>query len=220
MATIEVEKGTEWHVRRQLSDTLTDHDDRIAALEAGGGGGGQAAIEFADDGLALGTAGTVTELDFTGAGVTASRALNKVTVNIPGGGSSGASGLTTVEFGAFPGSLHAVTAVADTGVAVTSSIQVRLQPFASADHSADEHIMAASMMDLIAGDIVAGVGFNIHAIARELGTEPLEQVRRDRQAANATVLLNQSSSGGAFGSVGGKSLSLLWGQFLVVWERT
>lgn len=40
MATIEVEKGTEWHVRRQISNTLTDHDNRIAALEGGGGGGG------------------------------------------------------------------------------------------------------------------------------------------------------------------------------------
>lgn len=40
MATIEVEKGAEWHVRRQISNTLTNHDDRIAALEGGGGGGG------------------------------------------------------------------------------------------------------------------------------------------------------------------------------------
>ena len=40
MATIIIEKGTEWHVRRQISDTLTDHDNRIAALEGGGGGGG------------------------------------------------------------------------------------------------------------------------------------------------------------------------------------
>jgi hypothetical protein len=40
MAVIEIEKGTEWHVRRQISNTLTDHDNRIAALEGGGGGGG------------------------------------------------------------------------------------------------------------------------------------------------------------------------------------
>ena len=37
----------------------------------------------------------------------------------------------------------------------------------TADHSADEHILAATMMDLVCGDIVAGTGFTIHAWARE-----------------------------------------------------
>lgn len=41
-------------------------------------------IQFQDEGVNLGTAGTVTELDFVGAGVTASRVANKVTVTIPG----------------------------------------------------------------------------------------------------------------------------------------
>ncbi len=45
--------------------------------------GAQAAIQFEDEGIALGTSGTVTEVDFTGAGVTATRAVNKVTVNVP-----------------------------------------------------------------------------------------------------------------------------------------
>jgi hypothetical protein len=47
------------------------------------------AITFKDEGFALGTAGTVDEIDFTGDGVTASRTLNKVTVNITGGGTGG-----------------------------------------------------------------------------------------------------------------------------------
>lgn len=37
---IEIERGTEQHVRRQISAALTDHDDRIVVLEGGGGGGG------------------------------------------------------------------------------------------------------------------------------------------------------------------------------------
>lgn len=44
---------------------------------------GQASIQFQDEGSNLGTSGTVTTVNFTGAGVTASRATNTVTVNVP-----------------------------------------------------------------------------------------------------------------------------------------
>jgi hypothetical protein len=47
-----------------------------------------AKIQFEDEGSNLGSAGTVTEVDFVGAGVTATRTLNKTTVTIPGGGSA------------------------------------------------------------------------------------------------------------------------------------
>jgi hypothetical protein len=50
MATIEIEKGTEWHVRRQISNTLTDHDNRIVALESAGPGGGLARPQAVFDG--------------------------------------------------------------------------------------------------------------------------------------------------------------------------
>lgn len=53
------------------------------------GGAGQAPIQFEDEGVNLGTAGTVDELDFVGAGVTATRVGDKVTVTIPGGVSGG-----------------------------------------------------------------------------------------------------------------------------------
>ena len=46
-------------------------------------------IIFEDEGSALGTAGTVTEVNFAGAGVTASRSADRVTVTIPGSGGSG-----------------------------------------------------------------------------------------------------------------------------------
>lgn len=49
-----------------------------------------ASLLFEDEGVALGSAGTVDEIDFTGAGVSATRSVNKVTVNIAGAvGSSG-----------------------------------------------------------------------------------------------------------------------------------
>lgn len=49
---------------------------------------GQAAIQFEDEGVNLGTSGTVTEVDFTGAGATATRSSNKITIDIPGSGST------------------------------------------------------------------------------------------------------------------------------------
>lgn len=51
-------------------------------------GGGQTDIQFEDEGSSLGTPGTVDTVNFTGAGIAASRSGNTVTVNVPGGGSS------------------------------------------------------------------------------------------------------------------------------------
>lgn len=53
----------------------------------GSGGAGQSAIQFEDEGVNLGTQGSVTEVDFVGAGVVATRAANKVTVTINGSAS-------------------------------------------------------------------------------------------------------------------------------------
>ncbi|HNG68657.1 MAG TPA: hypothetical protein PLP63_06920 [Saprospiraceae bacterium] len=43
-----------------------------------------AAIQFKDEGVSLGSAGTVNEIDFTGAGVTATRVGNKITLLVTG----------------------------------------------------------------------------------------------------------------------------------------
>jgi hypothetical protein len=45
----------------------------------------QDAIQYQDEGVALGTTGTANTINFTGAGVSASRATNTITVNVPGG---------------------------------------------------------------------------------------------------------------------------------------
>lgn len=71
-----------------------DDPEKVNINIPGGDVGGQAAIQFEDEGSNLGTSGTVTELDFVGSGVTATRASNKVTVSISGGGGSGGGGGT------------------------------------------------------------------------------------------------------------------------------
>ena len=64
-----------------MSTSLDQRSEANASL----GGSGQVPIQFQDEGSNLGTAGTATTVNFTGAGVTASRATNTVTVNVPGG---------------------------------------------------------------------------------------------------------------------------------------
>jgi len=57
----------------------------VVYAPVGGASGGQAAILFEDEGSGLGTTGTVTSVDFVGAGVVASRTANEITVTIAGG---------------------------------------------------------------------------------------------------------------------------------------
>ena len=80
-----------------------------------------------------------------------------------------AIGTATIDFGS------ASAKTLDTSVNVTgqSSIlsgsvaEAYLMGSTTSNHSADEHIMASSMIDLTCGSIVAGTGFTIYAQARD-----------------------------------------------------
>lgn len=63
------------HTGSQAISTVSGLQAAIDAKQIG--------VQFQDEGSNLGTSATVTEIDFTGLGVTATRASNKVTVNIP-----------------------------------------------------------------------------------------------------------------------------------------
>ncbi len=84
----------------------------------------------------------------------------------------GAQGTTTVDFGAFPG-------VSDTSVAVTgqasivagSLVEAWIRLEATADHSADEHMVES--IQVMAGNIVAATGFTIYAVNSSETWDPL-----------------------------------------------
>jgi hypothetical protein len=81
------------------------------------------------------------------------------------------SGTATLDFGAFPGTSD--TSVAITGQALIvagSLVEAWIRPVATADHSADEHMMET--LKVIAGNIVAGTGFTIFALNTNQVTNP------------------------------------------------
>lgn len=81
-------------------------------------GSKHATIQVQDEGSNLGTSGTMTTLNFTGAGVTASRASNTVTVNIPGGG----GGVSDGDKGDITVSGSGATWTIDAGVVTTTKM--------------------------------------------------------------------------------------------------
>ena len=78
----------------------------------------------------------------------------------------GTQGTTTIGFGAFPGSSNTSVAITGQGaITATSLVEAWLLPATTTDHSADEHIVDPPV--ITAGNIVAGTGFTIYAVARD-----------------------------------------------------
>jgi hypothetical protein len=93
----------------------------------------QKAIAVQDEGATLGTVGTVDTLNFTGAGVTAARVGNTVSVTIGGGGGGGGNSVTaSVDFGA-TFTDKATTTVTEAWVTPTTNIVAHILPSADVD---------------------------------------------------------------------------------------
>lgn len=105
-----------------------------------------------DEGAALTQRAT---LDFVGGGVAATDTGTKTRVTIKGV----ISGTSTVDFGS--GASHASLAVTGQTL-LTGGVQCWIKPEATADHSADEHLLET--LKVFASDIVAGVGFTLHLL--------------------------------------------------------
>lgn len=73
----------------------------------------------------------------------------------------GAQGTATLDFGAFPGKSDASVAVTgQAGIVAGSLVEAWIRPVASADHTADEHMLET--LKVFAGNIVAATGFTIY----------------------------------------------------------
>lgn len=75
----------------------------------------------------------------------------------------GAQGTATLDFGAFPGKSDALVDVTGQAAILSGSlVEAWIRPVASADHSADEHLMET--LKVSAGNVVAGTGFTIYGM--------------------------------------------------------
>lgn len=122
----------------------------------------------------------------------------------------GAQGTTTVNFGAFPGgSDAAVVVTGQTAITGTSLVEAWLFPAATADHTADEHVVES--IKVMAGNVSPGVGFTVYAVNTSTLNEPLTPtgVACARPAASSVY-------GFSAPSVGGMG-TRLYGQFSIGW---
>jgi hypothetical protein len=75
-----------------------------------------------------------------------------------------AQGTATIDFGAFPGKTDASVAITgQASISAASLVEAWIFPAATADHSADEHMV--ERLEIIAGNVIAGTGFTIYAFA-------------------------------------------------------
>lgn len=73
----------------------------------------------------------------------------------------GSSGTATLDFGAFPGKSDASVAVTGQAAILAGSlVEAWIRPVATADHSADEHMVET--FQVFAGNISVGTGFTIY----------------------------------------------------------
>jgi hypothetical protein len=135
-----------------------------------------------------------------------------------GGGTPVTVGSTPVDFGAFPGDSYATaTVTGQSGILSTSTVQAWVMPAATADNSVDEHLIAATMLDVKAYDIVAGTGFTIRASVTSEAVEPLSLPYRARHNGSGTVATDTGAYQGPVSSVGGANNSTLVGAYSIGW---
>lgn len=156
-----------------------------------------------------------------GAGGTTTKYLREdASWQVPPTGSTN-QGSTTVDFGAFPGGTMAtVTITGQTGILTTSVIRAWIPGKGTpGGYTADEHVIASTLVDVVCSDIVAGTGFTIYVMCRDMGGSPLMPPGIGRnQVANATAGRNYTMTPTVVGTVGGKTINVLWGTYNVDWS--
>jgi hypothetical protein len=81
-------------------------------------------------------------------------------------------GTALLDFGAFPGASDASLAVASAGIGAGNLVECWMFPAATADHTADEHLVESLIV--MAGNVSAGVGFTIYGVNTSQINEPVD----------------------------------------------
>lgn len=131
-----------------------------------------------------------------------------------GSGTLITKGTTTIDFGTFPGNYDAsVIITGQAGILISSFIIVQISPIATADHSADEHLMVMETIKLIPTSIVAATGFTIYGFDISK-SEPSTPVRLSRFSGTG-----QDAGAGQIKGITSQALTpKLYGQFTVAWS--
>ncbi len=83
----------------------------------------------------------------------------------------GAQGTASLNFGSFPGESDTTVAITgQSGILSNSLVEAWIFPSATSDHSADEHIVDPPR--IMAGNVVAGVGFTIYGVDQNKLSDP------------------------------------------------
>ena len=130
----------------------------------------------------------------------------------------GSQGNTTVDFGAFPGSSHAkVTVTGQAGIVAGSAAEAWVRAEASADHSADEHVVET--IQVRAAEISAGNGFTIHAWNTSQLNEPVLPPVHETSVftSSVTAIGVKTAAPGAGSAGGGGQGTRLYGVWNVSW---
>lgn len=118
-----------------------------------------------------------------------------------------ATGTATLDFGAFPGKSDASVAVTgQAGIVAGSLVEAWIRPVATADHTADEHMIET--LKVFAGNIVDGTGFTIYGFNTSQQNEPLI-APGIKTGPTASLNLPEPSIGG----IGTR----IWGQWTTAW---
>lgn len=122
----------------------------------------------------------------------------------------GAQGTAILDFGAFPGKSDTSVAVTGQAAIVAGSlVEAWIRPVATADHTADEHLLET--IRVMAGNIAAGVGFTIYGVNASQINEPLMPPGGNPLRAVAGL-----AEGIKAPSIGGKGTHL-YGLWTVAW---
>lgn len=127
---------------------------------------------------------------------------------------SGNCGMTSIDFGAFPGSSNcSVSITSQLGIVATSCVEASLYPYATADHTADEHLVEP--IQIFAGNITPGVGFTIYAVS----SNQLSPRMEDRLEFSRRNSLAVGVYGGGLPSIhGNRNVSLPHGLWSIKWK--